>query len=311
MTQLITYDPPARSLSLAVFIVWLFVLIFGAFLGFFPYVMGAAPLAVIGFVRWFTRESPMTLEMTADGLELNGSQRIQNTQLRTVREFGRRTTEGQFHIHVAHNEGQLVIPAAIDFRSEELRDLLRSRLTTGIQVHVHEALETHLAEQLKLFGHDKVFCYGPREQLDLLPSGRLARKIAAILLLTSLLWGLSLFYSEYWMAPAIITAVIGGIVYLASFAKHNPTQRLAPNWKESTLVVAPTGIALIQGTLKGKLRWDEVQSLTLVEPAKFSASSMVPGLLIKIAGGQILVLDIYNESLYEIHRVMTQYLGRP
>jgi hypothetical protein len=72
------------------------------------------------------------------------------------------------------------------------------------------------------------------------------------------------------------------------------------NWRNASLAISPEGLAMVQGEMKGELRWDEVQSVRANKKplGGFRLSSATPGpaIVLKVQGATIHIADIYESS---------------
>jgi len=74
-------------------------------------------------------------------------------------------------------------------------------------------------------------------------------------------------------------------------------------------VISPVGIAMIQGEMKGKLRWDEIRKVVPPRTAKgVQVQAAMQGLQLHVDGSTIVVLDIYNVPLSEIEQRIVRNL---
>lgn len=79
---------------------------------------------------------------------------------------------------------------------------------------------------------------------------------------------------------------------------------------DDVLVVGPSGLALRQGKLKGKLRWDEVQNIVMLPATKNSGSGLATRAIgrqclhLKIPGAAIVLLEVYDRSLTRIKQTI-------
>ncbi len=98
-------------------------------------------------------------------------------------------------------------------------------------------------------------------------------------------------------------------IILASREKYGTTVKNA--LQNSSLIVSPSGIALIQGDLKGLLRWDEVRKVTIRKKPRFlevsSRNRRFGELQISISGAEINIPDIYDRPLPLIKKVIYRY----
>ena len=304
----IVSQPSFPTISVALGVIWVAALVVASAAGFFPQAMAAAPIGAFALVRWLGREKPLHLELTSEGLVLNDDPEVlPYDRMRSILIPSRPNAYGQFPIEVNFDLQAITIPAAIEQSSDELLKFLKSRIPVRKIGWVNPSLRSWLDEQLALFGEEKVYCFSPRDKLFPKPAGTVPKTLSRTMLLTAALWAVSTAYSPVWVAPAVIMVIFGGLFFLISLAKRDVVSAQAPNWKESTLLVTPAGIALIQGKLKGKLRWDEVLSLKVSEAPRFSITPVTPGVTVQVAGSQIVIMDLYSEPLSEIYQVMRDY----
>jgi hypothetical protein len=124
-------------------------------------------------------------------------------------------------------------------------------------------------------------------------------------------------YSRVDSVSAASAAMIGlGFVLLLVSFLVNPRQGLKKQAQhvDDVLVVGPSGLALRQAKLKGKLRWDEVRNIAL-KPAAASAStgSLSTGafgqqsLHLQVAGAVIVLVEVYDRSLTRIKQTIEQH----
>jgi hypothetical protein len=84
------------------------------------------------------------------------------------------------------------------------------------------------------------------------------------------------------------------------------------NWRESCLVVSPGGIALLQGRLRGKMRWAELRAVEF--PAKprlalASSGSARSGIGLLVEGAYLIVGDYYVRPLPLVFASLRAYWG--
>jgi hypothetical protein len=105
----------------------------------------------------------------------------------------------------------------------------------------------------------------------------------------------------------VITVAAGGVLLLPR------AQRVWPGRLEQEqqggLVVAPGGLALVQGELRGELRWDEVRKVQFVPAlgkAKRGEGFASAILLVDIPGSRLFLRDVHDQPLTRIH----EHIGR-
>jgi hypothetical protein len=104
------------------------------------------------------------------------------------------------------------------------------------------------------------------------------------------------------------------LITLIIDVRHGLKQQAAH--ADDVLVVGPSGLALRQGKLKGKLRWDEVQNIVMQPAAKNSGSGLTTRALgrqclhLKIPGAVIVLLEVYDRSLTQIKNTIEYHAYR-
>jgi hypothetical protein len=80
------------------------------------------------------------------------------------------------------------------------------------------------------------------------------------------------------------------------------------NWDKACLVICPGGFALVQGPLKGEMRWEELKKIQVREKSSFaSGTEHGPGMVLTVAGASILIADIYHRPIGYIHELIEDY----
>ncbi len=275
------------------------------------FAIASIPLILAAVLSYANRERQISIDVESDGLGFSDSDNlIPYDTIRSLSPAPVRSEDVQFDIDIMHSGGTLTIPRSVNLPSHKLHLFLHSQLPAKRDGFVHPALDGYLKEQRDLFGQDKVFLFSPRTKRESPTLGRTARQIGLWLMLTATVWGLATTISTMWSVWAILAGIFGVIFFIASFATHDPVIRGIQNWQESTLIVSPTGIALVQGNLKGKLRWDEVRTVKHIIPGNFTIGRVIPGLAIQVSGSQIVIADIYDEGMLTIkQKVMAYYSG--
>jgi hypothetical protein len=82
------------------------------------------------------------------------------------------------------------------------------------------------------------------------------------------------------------------------------------NWREASLVIGPLGLAVVQGDLKGEMRWGELRQLHMKAP-RFAAYAnrmkLGPGIRLVVEGATIVIADLYDRPLRVIHQRIMDY----
>lgn len=271
------------------------------------------PLFLAALISFWNREQMVVFEVETQGLYFGDTGKlIEYDSFQTINAVPSQSEIDQFDIVVVHTGGTLTIPHSISHNSHSLLQFLKSRQPKKPVGFVHTALTEYLLDQQKLFGTDKVFLFSPRQMLSATLLGKRGRLIGLWILFTGILWAIAAMFFTSWTVPAAMSVLFGSIFFLASFATNDPVKQQIKNWRESTLIVTPSGIALIQGNLKGKLRWDEVLEVAQAKPKTFTIMRVIPGLRIQVKGSQILIADIYDERIETIYDcIMAYFSGKP
>jgi hypothetical protein len=114
-----------------------------------------------------------------------------------------------------------------------------------------------------------------------------------------------------WIFIGIWGVVAGLAGYFAPDSMtQKPADRLLAKNLDSCIIIAPTGIAMVQGDTKGSLPWREITKIT-----NFASTWMRNrrgwGLRLQVRGAQILVFDIYERTPEEIEQLLRRNLDLP
>ena len=86
------------------------------------------------------------------------------------------------------------------------------------------------------------------------------------------------------------------------------------NWRASALVVGPAGLALMQGEMRGQLRWDELRKVEFRHKRPWyqydSSREPTRGIRLTVEGATILIADIYDRPLPLIYKQIRAYWRR-
>lgn len=284
--------------------------------------IGSIPCWVLALVLFVTRQSGFSAVVTKAGLEIReAGQMISFESIQNVVFNGKVDKDGQYPtqqaaIHVSHETGTLLIPANIDIPSNELFSLLCHRFQPIDVRNLNPLLEDYQSEQVSTFGDEKVYRFTARQKVSPLSTGgRMAKAIGAGMMLSSVGWFVAAsMHDEGWIAGGIILLIVGLVVFLVGFSKgHSPVAQIK-DWENSGLVISPVGLALIQGPLKGRMRWEELKDVKFNQGRRsFQASSgpLQSGILLHVEGSFLVIADLYNQPIATVHeRIMTYWRGQ-
>jgi hypothetical protein len=121
-------------------------------------------------------------------------------------------------------------------------------------------------------------------------------------------WGVATLKADSWFLPVgSLCFLFGGLLALLLWAVSRQTNAAlgVKRWRRSGLVLGPDGLALVQGDLRGNLRWDEVLNVTLKgRPTGFGVGyeRTGRGIHLKVEGAAIVIADVYNRPLHAIYQ---------
>jgi hypothetical protein len=209
-------------------------------------------------------------------------------------------TSRSFTIDMAHRGGLLRIPPTRQLASAELYRMLFSALPqNGDRVSQPDLVEI-LEEQEWSHGPDQVWSHVARQHLP----GRLAqpgqRAVFGGVALSGIIW-IALSFLEKEVGP---WSILGGmlivfalLIWLLAWSESRLPPGKIRRWRSAGLVISPAGLALIQGDVRGRMRWDEVRKVWLNTQSPFLSVSRKPGLVLEAAGVEVIIVDLYDRPL--------------
>ncbi len=272
------------------------------------------PLATVASALMMARERPFSMQLNATDLMVGDSfESIPLASFKSVTAEKSTSGNGQFPIFVTHAGGLLTIPASINDSSTAVYEFLCNNFESNVTANIPLALKDYADEQFATFGDEKVYCFSARETIAPRPHRPRLRAFSLGMVVGGVLWLLAGIVTPEWFAGGVVVVVFGFLFFLLTFAQPATGTQHIKNWRNSFLIVSPAGIGLVQGPLKGKLRWDELRRVKLNEKVKsfrLSAASAQKGILLDVTGSQIVIADIYNEPLFNVHqKIMGYYDG--
>lgn len=282
--------------------------------------VGAALPIAIGGMWWLLgADRPFTGTFRDDGLMVEGEGDpvlVPYADIRNIRVGGRPANPTGSDrkprpIAILHGTGALRIASRSNFPTHEIVRFLASRVPDRGGRDVNPALADFLRSQEQAFGPENVVTFRDASSL-LTGSRRSFRAFCAGVMLGGASWlalALSGMVPEEWgvAGGAVIVAGVG--LYGAGFAESPAAAPMRKLRKGASLVIGPRGMAMVQGPIQGELRWAELLEARFQDrPRAFSSTTtgMVPGILLRVKGAEILIADIYDRPLFVIHdRIMT------
>ena len=280
---------------------------------------------VLGLTASLSTDPAVEFEITADGLVFHTPERVfvRYTDIQGLTAPTKKSGDS-FAMQLYHSAGVIRIPARLDVSSWDLHDYLLSRLPPPGSTEpegVPSALRPFLADQLRLFGEERVFVFRARP-FDPLPSyGRHVAYSLAVAA-TGGLWivaGVVLVATlekknsgdgGAWVGGGVLLLVLG-LLFAFLFSRASVAGRVK-GWQNSCLVVSPGGIALVQGPMKGKMRWDELRAVEFPAKPRFglsTAGGTKHGVGLLVEGAYLVIADYYDHPLSVIYDHLSSYWG--
>jgi len=277
------------------------------------FVTGAVlPAALAGSLWFLGRERPLAATFREQGLEIESATEpvlVPYASIQNIKAGGRLADPAGFRksscaIAVLHEGGLLRVPSHLNFPAHEVYRFLVERVPDTGGRDVNPVLAEYLERQERYFGPETVGTF--RAASRRMRSGRRGYRALCIgMMLAGAVWaalGIAEFVNPYFWAPAgILFVLFGALLYAFSFVE---AIRAVKNWKNASLVIGPEGMAMIQGDIQGEVRWPEVLEIRFnAKPGGFSLGqpSVMPGILLRVKGANIVIADIYDRPLRVIH----------
>lgn len=283
------------------------------------YAVAGIPFWTTAFCLVIWRTRAFYAEFSDDGIALRDSEQVISYESISYVDFAAKCDEnGDYRskpapITVVHDGGELTIPANIDQPSIGVFEFLSERFVPRADFPLDPALEDFRNEQQEVFGPEKVFAFCARRQAKRSRKGkRTTAIVAAGLALGALGWGAAaeLLMEDGWFGGAITLGICAILAFLISRISRRSAAAGVRNWDLAGVVVSPVGVAMIQGHLKGQMKWDEINGVKLGNAAKnfeYRSSRSTPGIVLKFDGGALTIVDIYNQPLPYVFSVVQNY----
>lgn len=227
----------------------------------------------------------------------------------------------RFEIRASHPGGVVRIPKRLNASSDDLYRFLTERVPDRGSRDVNPALAAYLKQNEAAFGPERVWSYAAASHLAVKPpmTGLRAGSIAA--LLVGVLWIVGGVYvannrgiedGKAWAGAGGFVAIFGGLFWLVSYATSaDRATSLVKKWRQASLVITPVGLALVQGDIQGEVTWGELRDVRLQHRKGGSfhleSTAALNGILLKIAGADIVIADIYDRPLHIIYERIRNY----
>jgi hypothetical protein len=270
--------------------------------------LGYAFLLALAVVVFLTRPRTRLLHFTAEGLAMTRpDERLAYDEILEIHapRQGRRG-RGNFAINLLHATGYLTIPPSVVADSRDLLDFLETQPLGVREIpSVDPILRDFLKQQVAVHAPDDVYVYRARQKRARRSQGTGSGGWAAA---AFMIGGIGLIVlgvllrAEAAVGIGIAVTVLSGLIYILVCAQVYMSQPPIKDWQKATLVVGPDGLALMQGTLTGELRWRELQSVKMGASAAGTATGAranvrLAGIQLQVAGAAIVIADIYHWPL--------------
>ncbi len=217
-----------------------------------------------------------------------------------------------------HTAGVMEIPQRLNMPVERVYAFLAEKIAGSGARTVHPRLAGFVTEQEAAFGPERVWTFAARQHLGRRPSTRRGRACCVAIVLSGLCWMLTPLFlpsrpgndTFVWFPIGIILAVFGALIWLVMWSHQRYPAANVKEWRSASLVISPGGVAMIQGSTQGHLRWDEVLGIASghsVKGLQLNEASRVGVMAIRVHAADIHVADIYDRPLWFIQDVLTGY----
>ncbi len=265
--------------------------------------------------------SPFSATFTTDAIEIGDPpSSIRYDQIRYVWADGRVHDPGSFSksscvIHVEHEGGLIRIPGRLDHPSSEVYTFLASQIPLRGGRAVNPALAEYLEREESDCGPDQIWTYTMSAHRRRRFGDRGLRIVCVGLMIAGAGWLILGLWGKAelgWGIAGVIAVIAGGLIWLTSRIGNDLL--VARGLKNSSLVIGPRGMAMVQGDVQGEMCWPEVLEVRYV-PKPFALRSGhyqspgMPFIRIRVKGADIRVLDIYDRPLYVIFGRIMAYSG--
>jgi hypothetical protein len=267
-----------------------------------PAVFAVLPAAA-GAGLLLGRGRPFRAEVTRDGLEIEEPPLVLAYEDIEAVHMPGKPDQAHAPIQLFYDGGWVQIPQRVSVHSGELFRFLLDRLPRSGSRDLPPILARYCERQEARYGSDRVFSYRARPR-RIVTQQRTAVAVCLAGALAGLAWvaaGAALGKEGVgWIVCGIFMAVLFGIFALAfGFATAGPRIQ---NWRQSGLVISPEGLALVQGDMRGELRWDELRDIRFrTKPGFLATSPQLQGIHLVVAGATITIADLYDRPLDLIH----------
>jgi hypothetical protein len=270
-------------------------------------VISTAPV-FLGVAFWLNVRPPFAAQIQADGLELLAhAEKVLYEAIDGLESDD--CGKDSFCMTLWIGDRAIDIPRALNISSRELQKFLLTKLPRLQRPPQDPALSAFLEQQLREFGPERVWRFEGRFKRQ--RRGWTTMLIGSAILFTGMTWAIGGHFvdkrGEVLPAVGVMIMIVGGCLIGIGLI----TGRNAARMHKAYLIVAPAGLALAQGKLHGALAWDEVLGVRDTKRSKvFLDNSTTPrGIVLKVAGANVVIQDVYDRPLGVIHDLIVELKG--
>ena len=288
------------------------------------------------------RPRPFAATFTAEGMHVEGHEwPIPYSSMEGTVGEGRqrdptKPSRRRYPILLGHEGGVVQIPRRLNVHPDEVYRFLLAQRPEGGSREVHGDLREHVLVHEASFGPERIWTYRAARHPLRGTAMRGLRSLSLSVIAAASIWIIigTLRPGEVpWSIIGTVVAIYGALFFAASFAQRGRPPKLK-NLRDASLILSPAGVAMIQGDLRGEMRWDEVRDVKLIDRASRSdvlailafgwlgaalvrgrgmGGSMTQGRIgaisLKVEGGEVLIYDIYDRPIYTIYERILRYWG--
>lgn len=247
------------------------------------------------------RKKPLAVRFEEDGFRLNRwPHYVAYQDLRGIYTSG--CVKDKVGVHLRLDFRWLRLPSNLSIPGQEIADFLRAE--SGLAASMGRPprdLESYRDLQRGLFDAEVVDAYQSRPAAASVRGSTRPALFWLGCLPAAMFWmAVSQAFKEHtWLQVGIMVFIIAALLALACWLASRVNISVN-NRAAAGMVTSPGGMALVQGPLKGELKWREVQDLKLSRR----------GVAIHVAGAQIAVLDIYEDAASVLFQRMRRLWAR-
>ena len=312
-------SPVSMQILVAVLLGGILVVV-GFYSGLYHFWMAALLPFVLAVVWWVRRPSDISVTLEEAGIaQFYQSMTIPYDSIQAVLIRDQPILKDTVDIPagpilVVHEKGKLLIPEKMNVDPIELVRFLIDRVPQREKQPVHVSLSDFAKEQENKFGADKVICIHQRRSSYAELQNHALVSFGISLLLCGFLWGgFAAAYGDHfnrddsvlvvWLSLGFIGVFLGPILWLYGRSKSHRSKIDTDKYGPACIVISSAGMAMAQGELRGKLRWDEIREIKDGSSRGFNRTG--GKLRLVIEGGEIEILDVYETSLVDLASLIT------